>query len=357
MIRRGHVGDPPVARSSHYGVTPSAQRRWHTSHRRFSRVSAAQLALCLCIAGGAACVDEESTGRSQDRASAGPIRCETRAPSVGGGGRHRWVVSHGRSIVTEPSPGAVPLLFDPVGVVPMGDGRLLVSDRGSRFVLNVMHAELDTVLARFARRGRGPGELGGAYSQLAVLPQNVVRVLDRMNRKELWFGADGDLLDERTIRDLGVRLGTMAYLGNEIVGERWTFSSMSEVAIDLMKLDSLGTTARVVELPRHPENWKPGEIQVGRPLWAVVGDNIVTGRSDLAEFAVYDALGQLVRTIRLDLSTREITAEEVRVEQALHPGLAYVFTPGKIAITNALYPFGHDAFTMLSIWPLASRGG
>ena len=237
----------------------------------------------------------------------------------------------------------------------MGDGRLLVSDGGSRFVLNVMHAELDTVLVRFARRGRGPGELGGAYSQLAVLPQNVVRVLDRMNRKELWFSADGDLLDERTIRDLGVRLGTMAYLGNEIVGERWTFSSRSEVAIDLMKLDSLGTTARVVELPRHPENWKPGEIQVGRPLWAVVGDNIVTGRSDLAEFAVYDALGQLVRTIRLDLSTREITADEVRVEQTLHPGLAYVFTPGKIAITNALYPFGRDAFAMLQsgLWRAA----
>lgn len=255
-------------------------------------------------------------------------------------------MSHGRSIMTEPSPGAVPLLFDPVGVVPLGDGRLLISDRGSRFILNVMHAEFDTVLARFARRGRGPGELGAAYSQFVVLPQHVVRVLDQMNRKELWFSADGDLLDERAIRDLGVELGTMVYLGNEIIGERWTFSGSGEVVVDLMKLDSLGTTARFVELPRHPENWKPGDIQVGRPLWAAVGDNVVTGRSDLAEFAVHDALGRLVRTIGLDLSTRELTAEEIRIQQALSPGLAHVFTPGKIAMTNALVPFGRDAFAM-----------
>lgn len=89
------------------------RKRWHTSQRRFSRVHAARLALCLCIASGAACVDDESIGRSPDQASSGPIGCETRAPSIGGGSRRRWVVSHGRSIMTEPSPGAVPL-FDPV---------------------------------------------------------------------------------------------------------------------------------------------------------------------------------------------------------------------------------------------------
>jgi hypothetical protein len=94
-------------------------------------------------------------------------------------------------------------------------------------------------------------------------------------------------------------------------------------------------------------------------LWAVVGEHIVTMRSENPALAVYDLSGNLVREIRLPLSRRTLSESDIQEQISLHGAIARGLEPGPAALTNELYAASDSVFGMLTsgLWRAAEDPG
>ncbi len=257
----------------------------------------------------------------------------------------RWRVRTVRRVRTVDA-GGEPRIFDPAAAVPLAGDRLLVWDPHADRPLVVMDLSADSVVARFGRGGQGPGELSD-YVAVAASPTGL-RVLDPANRQLHAFGLEGTRLGSAPLDAPALLLKTIPILdADAFVAEILAPERGPRGTHDLVRVDGVsGALRTLATLPDWPDDARPGTIENGRPLWTLTGEHLVTMRSDLPVIRVYTLDGALRREVRLPLSERQHTEEDIRREVADMGALAAGQRPGPMAITNELYPAGDTVVAM-----------
>ena len=262
-----------------------------------------------------------------------------------------WELRVVREVATAPSPDVEPSVYIPTIVLPLSTGELVVHDDVSEGRLVVLDPDDGRVLARFGRSGSGPGELGPSL-YLSEGPGGEIVVLDRVNRQHHRFERDGTWLgSDPAAREGGggrvmrhpTRPGYLLSVYQES-GESWHRS--------LIHWSPGASSEHLLRLPEPAADARPGGIQQGRPLWTVVGDDLVTMWSSRPVVLVHGPEGRLRREIVLPWSVRELTEREVQ-EQAERVGaLASILSSGRIALTNEFYTVNDSVFGMFqsSMW-------
>lgn len=244
-------------------------------------------------------------------------------------------------------PTAEPLIYEPVGAVQLSGDRLLVSDRHGdpRFV--ILDLEDGSVVARFGRRGQGPGELSSRV--VVTEADGVLWMLDSSNRQLHQYALDGDWLASNPLDFAEYLVSTHPRAGTTMfLGEMFTFTQRNPRPNRIGSVDGPSGSLQVVaQLPDWPPDGGPGQLTPGRPLWTVVGRGFVTVRSDLPAVEVYDWDGNQVREIRIGLSKRWHSREEIKAEVEKWGGIAQGQAPSSIAITNALDTVSDTVFAMV----------
>lgn len=110
-----------------------------------------------------------------------------------------WTLELERAITTDrPESGRAPLLYRPEGYARMPDGTLVVLDSWEKR-LAVIPPDHDTVVARFAPTGQGPGEIWSSNAVLWPADDTSVWVLDPGNQRLDRFALNGALLEESPV--------------------------------------------------------------------------------------------------------------------------------------------------------------
>jgi len=270
--------------------------------------------------------------------------------------RYEWEFRALREIPAGgPGPGHDPLVFNPARALPLRNGTLLVHDPQADAPLVILDPTQRSALYRFGRNGQGPGELSPLVD-LSENPDGSLRVLARANRQVLTYGPDG------------------TYLGSErLEFEEYPFKSLPAPDTEghFVEVGTRGPGAwvrRVARVELDPPRLLPGVelaepapgargtgIQYGRALWSVVGEHLVTMRSENPTVTVHDLSGNLVREIRLPLSRRTLSESDIQEQISLHGPIARSLEPGPAALTNELYAASDSVFGMLmsALWRAA----
>lgn len=239
--------------------------------------------------------------------------------------------------------GGAPIIYDPAGILPLGADRVLVVDRHGDLVFAVLGLPGGEVLARFGRRGRGPGEVE-TVGQVTRLDDGRIVVYDSGNRKVLVIGPDGEVEGEEALRFGGFSGQSGVLGGAEVLVEERVPTPAGGFRHGLVRATSGGELVPVLEFPEPPAHWSPSSIQQGRQLWTTLGETIVAAGSDQPSYRIFDATGQLIRRIELPLTRRDLTEREIEVQLREHGSIARSLRPGRIALTNMLYGFNDSIF-------------
>ncbi len=217
--------------------------------------------------------------------------------------------------------GEEPLVYSPERVMVMPREEIVVLDVGETR-LAVIASERDSVTARFARNGRGPGEVLSSASVLAPSTDTTFWLLDPGNSRLSTFTLSGQLLDETRV-SLDGGGGMIMQDPTRFVPYLWRFYvvTTSRLLTDsVLKLDlATGRSGVVAPLPdRHPSRRGYGRaapLLAPLPRFAPLGSGkVVVGRTDQSVFDVYSEDGELERRIALAWEPIELTlAEKQRV--------------------------------------------
>lgn len=270
--------------------------------------------------------------------------------------RYEWEFRVLREAATQPGGAATdPLLFNPRKALPLEDGTLLVHDPQADEPLVLMAVDDGSVLRRFGRNGRGPGELSIALD-FSEAKDGSVHVLDRGNRQVHVFAPDGSYRGSE-------RLDLTEFASKTLPSPDGLshFAELTAPRSDgrtrrLARLRSVPPeVAPVMDLPSLAGGVRAGDIQRGRVLWSVVGRNVVAMRSDVPVVMVHDFSGKLVREIHLPLTRRTITEGDIREQVAHHGDIARTLETGSAALTNELYAVNDTVFGMFlsALWRAA----
>lgn len=258
-----------------------------------------------------------------------------------------------REIPTETGQGtAQPIIFNPRRVLPLRNGTLLVHDPQADEPLVILDVEDRSVSLRFGRNGRGPGELSIALD-FTEAPDGSIHVIDRGNRQVHEFASSGEhLVSER------LELNEFSSKSFPSPERSSHFAEVTAAASGgrMRRLARLGSDPPevhpVLELPALAPGVRGGDIQQGRVLWTVVGDNLVVMRSDVPVVMIHDLEGDLVREIRLPFARRTMTEADIREQVGFHGDLARFLKVGPAALTNELYAVNDTVFGMFldALW-------
>lgn len=269
-----------------------------------------------------------------------------------------WTFRVVRSVATVAAGSGEPLVFDPTRVLTLRDGDLLIDDPEAARPLVMVNPTTGSVVRRFGRKGRGPGELGGRVL-LVEARDGSLDALDGSNRRihrytseGMWLG-DDPIEASDLVGKIRRRPGGGGYL---TTGLRWSGGRWGR---ELLLIDSSGSgVRRLADLPAPgPRAGLPGQhIQNGRTLWTVVGSSIVAMWSNRPRVLVYDRDGKRVRVIRLPMTRRRLTDRDIALQVKRDGPMARrILRPGPIALTNMLYPVNDSVFGMLlsNLWRAA----
>lgn len=271
---------------------------------------------------------------------------------------YMWRVEVNRELHTQGGgPDAEPVIYNPDGIVPLRDGRILVTDPLADRPLALADMDRGAVVARLGQRGQGPSELSGSLVAWED-GEGFLWAMGRRNRRVHRYSPDGSLQSSRQIERRGLLLRALVRPGtDEVYVELFIPPRRQPTAATIARVDvdSGLVQDRLVDLPNDPAPGPGPTIQPGRSLWTALQSGVVTARSDLPSFRYYSYEGELIREIRLPLSKRELTQADIRRAKDQLGGFARFFVPGPIAITNGLYAVDDSLFGMYqsSIWRAA----
>lgn len=264
----------------------------------------------------------------------------------------RWRFREARRVHTVSDADSEPLVFDPAGVLPLSDGRLLVYDPTADRPLVILEPSTGNLLGRFGRKGQGPGELGGSL-HLAQADDGTVAVLDGSNRRLHRYAKGGERIssDQVDLRGFprkaifwpssgGILLETLHRLNG-------TFASQ----LELVDVES-GRFKTYARLPDPPPDAEAGKIQQGRIVWTAPTLGVVAMWSSAPVVNVYSLDGTLARKVHLPLTKRNLTERDIQEDIREYGGLAASLRPGPTALTNELWAVNDSTFAMLvtSVW-------
>lgn len=268
-----------------------------------------------------------------------------------------WTFRAVRSVRTVVKGASEPLVYDPAQVLQLRGGDLLVYDPDADRPLVIMNPASGSVVRRFGRKGRGPGEMNRNVL-LAQGDDGSLSVVDGSNRRIHRYTSDGEWLGDDPIDasqplgpSLSPRPGGGGFLTSGLQMEETGWHR------DLLLIDSTGSPVRrLAGLPAPaPASDLPGHIQKGRVLWTVVGNHVVAMWSGRPRVTIYDRDGTRVRVIQLPLTERQLTDREISLRIKQSGGVAGFLRPGPIALTNMLYAVNDSVFGMLlsNLWHAA----
>jgi hypothetical protein len=215
-------------------------------------------------------------------------------------------------------PADEPPFYNPGAYTRLDDGTLVVTDRGE-YRLVVIGAD-GSVLRRFGRRGRGPGEISGSSPAVWLGPDGAIMVADLANRRISSFTLDGELtrmvsmrvppgryVFESTVRPGAPELYVTLRSGRVPRPGEPATSGDSVARVDATS-GEITALVPLPETPPLPPGGRPGTVMFQpRAVWTVLGSGlIVTGRTDRGTFRVYGQDGVLLREIRLPLVARPV---------------------------------------------------
>lgn len=173
------------------------------------------------------------------------------------------------------------------------------------------------VLQTLAHKGDGPGEFR-SLSAMCLIRGDTLVALDRRHQRASLFDPAGKYV--RAVRLPGYARGQVCVADGRLISEAGVPQGMAEMGrvapYVLVDLRSGGSTP----IGRLPVSW------VGLYLRAVsiaaVGQELYVGEGSRMGFAVYDARGQLIRSVRTDRVGAPVPAGETerRLKDALPAG-------------------------------------
>jgi hypothetical protein len=223
---------------------------------------------------------------------------------------HRWRLSVERSIPTVGrSVADEPMLYQPQAYARLNDGTLVVLD-GGNLRLAVIDPAQDSVLARFAPNGQGPGELWSSNATIWAAEDDSFWVLDPGNQRLSRFRVTGEVEEERPVTIPGT---AGVVFQNPVDHLPWFWKIFYEDSEERTMTDSIGKlslgSARVdfiAPLPPRVESRRRGSsARLLDPLswFAPIGSGgVVAGRSDHGLFRRYSESGDLVGLIRIPMT-------------------------------------------------------
>ncbi len=273
-----------------------------------------------------------------------------------------WTLELERAVATDrPGSGRAPLLYRPEGYARMPDGTLVVLDSWERR-LAVIPPDRDTVMARFAPTGQGPGEIWSSNAVLWPADDTSVWVLDPGNQRLDRFALSGALLEESPVV-VGGSAGFV--LQDPVTHAPWFWKVFFEDYEHRTLTDSVGRldpeAARVhfiAALPPRVEarvtSTAPIPLFAPRSWFAPIGaGGVVVGRSDRARFTYVSDAGEPVAVIEAPMEPAPVPeSDEPGILEEFHeeagPGSAAAGT--RIAdhypVWDLLWPLGDSLFAL-----------
>lgn len=232
---------------------------------------------------------------------------------------HQWRLVLERKVATAGADlSAEPLIFDPEGLTRFPDGIIALLD-GADLRLVVIHRTQDSVIARVAPRGQGPGEIWSTNAQIWADGDTAIGILDAGTRRVSYFALAGSFLHSRTVDFPGGGGMTAQRPGT---GETfaWRYFRDPETGLlsdSVIRLNLAGPAAAVAPLRRDRRPRPPGESRPlfsGSGTFAPIGSGgVMVGTTDVAEFRYFTDAGALTAIVRVPLERRALTLEDERI--------------------------------------------
>ncbi len=268
---------------------------------------------------------------------------------------HQWRLVLEREVATAGEDlSSEPMIFEPQGLSRFQDGTIAVLD-GADLRLVVLHPVRDSVTARFAPSGQGPGEIWSANAQIWADGDTAIGILDAGTRRVSYFALAGTFLHSRTVDFPGGGGMTAQRPGT---GETfaWRYFRDPETGLlsdSVIRLNLAGPAVAVAPLRRDRRPLPPGESRPlfsGSGTFAPIGSGgVMVGTTDVAEFRHFTDAGALTAIVRVPLERRALTLEDeqiVREEVAqFAPSLADNLGDHNV-LWSRLEPLGDSLFAL-----------
>lgn len=261
---------------------------------------------------------------------------------------HRWSFEVVQELQTVSGPDAEPVVFDPSAAYELDDGTLLVNDPTADRPLVHLDPADGSVLARFGRRGQGPGEIAGWLT--FAEDGDALVALDAPNRRIHRFAMAGGAMTNTpfTIDAFG-REAKLAPGGDAFLFETvHSYEDGWHNQLERIGLASGGVVTDFIRLPAPSPGAQPGLIQQGRALWTVAGEHVLTMWSDRPVVYVHGGDGALLREIHLPLTRRTITERDIQEQIEVHGAIANGLRVGTAALTNVMYAVDDTVFALFT---------
>jgi hypothetical protein len=305
-----------------------------------------QILGCLLAVALAACGAADAPGiQTQFSDSAGVTIAESLGfPELGAGG---WALDPTPTLTIGTLDGdSLYQLFRVTGSVELSDGRIAVTDNGTRQLR--IFAPDGTFLASFGREGEGPGEFRN-IQVMGTVGSDTLVVLDSRQRRTSRFHPDLGFLGQAVLpEEAGVAMHSNGMFGDGsiVFGGGVNFGAGGEAPENgyerltnpyySVALDGSGIT-HFGEFPGTEVVWTTGSIdgreslaaafvQFGKSPRAMArGDRLALGTRDRYEINVFDPSGGLVRIIRVQNSPVAVT--DTHLDGLLEEALARLPSP------------------------------
>lgn len=261
---------------------------------------------------------------------------------------HLWSFEVVQELQTVSGPDAEPVVFDPSAAYELDDGTLLVNDPTADRPLVHLDPADGSVLARFGRRGQGPGEIAGWLT--FAEDGDALVALDAPNRRIHRFAMAGGAMTNTpfTIEAFG-REAELAPGGDAFLFQTvHSYEDGWHNQLERIGLASGGVVTDFIRLPEPSPGAQAGRIQQGRALWTVAGEHVLTMWSDRPVVYVHGGDGALLREIHLPMTRRTITERDIQEQIEVHGAIANGLRVGTAALTNMMYAASDSVFALLT---------
>lgn len=243
-----------------------------------------------------------------------------------------WRMNLLRVVASPPdNPTELPAVYDPQDGIETTTGHIVIRDKGPH---QVVVFDMDSVVARLAPYGHGPGEIAAQGPILVARSDGTFYVVELWGNQRIHhFDVSGRLIADVRLDRGGGWPASVGRTANELTINIWSSGGGNQLPVDSVARVHLETGAVepfAVLAPRVAFGSGRQPYQHPFGLWAAFKDGrVVVGRTDLRTFRILSERGALEREIRLPLTPRPLldAHKHAIVEQARQEGI-----PG----------FGHD---------------
>ena len=262
-------------------------------------------------------------------------------------------------------------VYNPQNGVRFPDGTLVVLDKGPQQL--VVIDPHDSITARFARSGHGPGEIQGNGVALIALPDRTFYAVEMWGNVRIHhFSLTGELISDHRMQHSGEFPWGPGRTPLELTIALWTRAGDAYVD-SLARLDvETGAIQTFAPLPpRFPPSPGGGLLFYPIALWtSFATGGVITGMTDSGTLQYHAADGSLKRVIHLPLNPRKVTEESKALIVEEYRSFLAANTPAgerdrfyshfRIALrmftlNDSVFAMGHKWFTSPAEDPVAQK--